>query len=216
MEPTKAHCNHSNHAFDVTVVQGFDAQQVSNIMVTWGAAKAEILTEILTKFPECRKNPSEFSKRLREYNVEDFHWDWGMKAGLKSGDEYEWFFLVVDDKVQTVCVLHHPRDSKIDGEEIFYVDYVASAFWNRDRPGYTRKFSGLATILLKEATRFFAIKYRAGFSLHSLPKAEDYYRKIGLKDFGIDPSCHMRYFEAEEKIALTFANLDSIGEQAHG
>lgn len=216
MEHNKVQCNHTGNEFDIEIVQGFDALQVANIIVTWGMEKAAILTEILAKFPECRKDPSEFSTKLREYNVEDFHWDWGVKAGFKSGDEYEWCFLVIENKVQAVCVLHHPRNSRIDGEEIFYVDYIATAFWNRDRPDYSRKFSGLATILLKEATKIFCEKYRAGFSLHSLPKAEAYYRKIGLKDLGVDPDCHMRYFEAEEGVALNFAGLNADKEPVHG
>lgn len=203
-------CKRTSESVEYTIETGFDAERIKNIQATWGAEKVDILSGIIKAYPDARKDGNKFMQKLQEYKAEDFHWDWIMKAALRGSDEYSWFYLVAQEKVQAVLVIYHPKPSKLDGENIFYVDYVATAFWNRDYPGNVKQFSGLATLLLMHSVSYFVNvkKYRPGFSLHSLPGAEAFCRKIGMTDYGPDSAYqNLRYFEAEEKAARAFAGM---------
>ncbi|MBJ6752698.1 GNAT family protein [Geomonas anaerohicana] len=151
-----------------------------------------------------------FEKMIRECSFEDFHWRWFDKCYDKNTSEFEWFYLTVGDVVQGVCILYHPKESRIDKEEIFYIDYLATAPWNRPDVLKTPiPFKGIGTLLLREALTFSlaALGYRPGFSLHSLPKALTYYHKIGMTDFGPDGTYHnLHYLEMERESSEVFAN----------
>ena len=92
----------------------------------------------------------------------------------------------------------------MDGERIFYIDYVASAYWNRDRPNYEKQFGSVSRILIAHASHFAinTLGYRPGFCLHSLPTAEGYYRYLGMIEYEVDAEKeNLRYFEAPPDIA---------------
>lgn len=202
-------CANTGKDVEFSIHSGFDAEKLSSMQSAWGVAKVKLLAEILQKYPESKKDPRIFWTKLIENNAEDFHWDWIGKAWTCNTEEYHWFYLTADHDIQAACIIYHPHDSKIDGEKIFYVDYLATAYWNRAREGYQKRFSGLGSILLSYSTNFAIdiLGYRPGFSLHSLPKAEGYYKKIGMKDMGVDISKeNLRYFEAEKEAALKIAN----------
>ncbi|MEN2500970.1 MAG: hypothetical protein MHMPM18_005118, partial [Marteilia pararefringens] len=141
---------------------------------------------------------------LQTHNIEDIGWNWGEKAIYYNTPDYKWFFLKAAQKIQAVLVLYHPKDSRIDGKKISYIDYLASADWNRVRPGHTPLYKNSARILMREAAKHSTnvLSYRPGFSLHSLPAAEGFYKKLGMKDLGLDAEKqNLLYLEAEENIA---------------
>jgi hypothetical protein len=206
MPQLSLNCAHSGASVPYNVVTEFDARLVLKIKCDWDAEKVAIVAEILESNQGCIKNPQAFHEALAEHNLEDFHWDWLDKAAHCNTDEYRWFFLVANETVQAVCIIYHPEQSRFDAENIFYVDYLATAFWNRGRPNYVRQFSRLATTLLAHSIRYATdvLDYRPGFCLHSLPKAETYYLKLGMTDLGHDKEKeNLKFFEAEKGIALS-------------
>lgn len=199
-------CNHTNTQVQYRVENTFNAQFVLDMHDKWNAEKNRILAEMVTKHPECMKDINVFASLLTAYNIEDLQWDWLNKAVHCNTDEYRWFYLIIEEKVQATCIIYHPKKSQFDTENIFYVDYLATAFWNRSRPDYKRQYAGLATILLAHGIRYAIdqLKYRPGFCLHSLPKAESYYVGLGMTDFGPDKEKQdLKFFEAESKASLS-------------
>jgi hypothetical protein len=62
---------------------------------------------------------------------EDDHWRWFDKAIHLKGEEYDWFHLYADEKPQAVCIIYHPKESALEPGNIFYIEYLAVAPWNR-------------------------------------------------------------------------------------
>lgn len=183
-----------NHGLDVLSSHQCDQQ--------WGKFNFQLL-DFVKNF-ECSEEERE--EMISGLFIEDAHWDWLVKSYLYKADEYDWFYLIVEDQVEAVCLIYHPKGSAIDEADIFYVEYVAVAPWNRNNPMQKQKFKGLGTILIKRAVQFSidALGLRPGFSLHSLPSAEGYYRHLGMQDFPERQKERLKYFEMPEENALTF------------
>ena len=110
---------------------------------------------------------------------------------------FECFFIFSNDKPQGACLIYHPKDSIIDSENIFYIEFVAVAPWNRDNPMVERKFKGIGSAIIV-CVLDFAIKtlgLKPGFSLHSLPQAIGYYKKIGMENYPERDKPNLAYFE---------------------
>jgi hypothetical protein len=197
-------CAHTKNQVAYTVHSGYDGLFVMDMDDKWNQEKVKIAREILQKYPECQTDQEQLQKRVVEYSMQDFEWNWMTKALVCKGKEYHWFFLRANESVQAACIIYHPKSSQIDTEDIFYVDYLAAAFWNRKRPDYIRQFDGLGTILLAHSIKYATevLKYRPGFSLHSLPQAESYYARLGMTDLGLDAKKeNLKFFEASANIS---------------
>jgi len=169
----------------------------------WAQSNANLLGEILEKV----KAGDDMDLLLSQVDIEDKHWEWVRKGFAFDSDEYEWFYAKSAEEIEGICVIYHPQPSKIDEKDIFYVDYIAIAPWNRKNPFDIPKFKGVGSILIKESLRFSVekLKYRPGFSLHSLPQAVGYYEKIGMQNFGRDESKQgLVYFEMNESQSESF------------
>jgi hypothetical protein len=124
----------------------------------------------------------ELDKVLSSLQLEDLRWRWSDKCSALKGDEYEWFFLYALDKPQGACVVYHPKDSELQGGKIFYVEYLAVAPWNRKSLMRTREYRSVGSILLRTVLKFCVdnLGLSPGFSLHSLPQASGYYKKLNM------------------------------------
>lgn len=165
--------------------------------------------ELVTELKKVAKSEEELLDLVQQHQFEDFHWRWVDKSVSFSSTEYEWFYLLIADQVQGICLIYHPKPSRIDGQNIFYVDYVAVAPWNRDSLITKKIFKGIGTILIKRALIYSinVLGYRPGFSLHSLPQAVTYYEKIGMINFGPDGTKqNLHYFEMEPESSEGFAH----------
>jgi hypothetical protein len=143
---------------------------------------------------------------LEEASFEDLHWRWLTKGRALNSSEYEWFYLVNGESIEGICVVYHPKMSRIDSQQIFYIDYLATAPWNRDNLISKKIFKGVGTTLIKHSLRYSVetLKYRPGFGLHSLPKAIPYYKKIGMLGFGKDEDKqNLHYFEMSPQVSVT-------------
>lgn len=169
----------------------------------WTQCNADLLGE-LAKRVDAGEDPD---KLLAEVDIEDKHWEWVRKGLVLNTEEYEWFYAKSESCIEGICVIYHPHPSRIDSEEIFYVDFVAVAPWNRKNPVFPQKFKGIGSLLIRESLRYSVeeLKYRPGFSLHSLPQAVTYYEKIGMQNFGEDSSKQgLIYFEMSESQSKSF------------
>lgn len=197
--------NTSKSAIAYTVEYGLSRDPIFELINQWGTYREFLIREMLEIHPNFLEYSVDQKRQvLQTNNIEDIGWNWGTKALHLNSPEYEWFFLKAAGQIQAVLVLFHPKNSRIDGKKISYIDYLASADWNRTRPGHTPLYRNSARILLREAVKHSTnmLQYRPGFSLHSLPAAENFYKKLGMKDLGFDvEKQNLLYFEAEEIIA---------------
>jgi hypothetical protein len=162
---------------------------------------------LLGKLFESVEAGADLESLLSEVNIEDKHWEWVRKGLAFDSKEYEWCYAQSDNQIEGICVIYHPQASRVDAKEIFYVDYVAVAPWNRKNPFYAQKFKGIGSILIRESLRFSVekLRYRPGFCLHSLPQAITYYEKIGMQNFGKDSTKqNLIYFEMSESQSKSF------------
>jgi hypothetical protein len=202
----KISCNHSGTIFPYEIKVNFDLQCLHDMQTKWNKEKDKIFKQILEEEPEVRNNQELLFEACIKYQLVDFQWDWYRKALVLNSKNYVWFYLVADNSVQAACIIYHPKASKLDNENIFYIEYISTAYWNRTRPNFKKRFSGLGTLLISSAINYAitTLGYRPGFSLHSIPTAEPYYQNLGLQPLGKDTSKeNLEYFEASEQVAIS-------------
>ncbi|WP_345860127.1 GNAT family N-acetyltransferase [Shewanella algae] len=147
---------------------------------------------------------------LDDSSLEDSHWNWLQKHQHCYDSAYEWFYFIADNSPQAACLVYYPYLSEGTGrKDIFYIEFLAVAPWNRPNIISQQKFKGIGTMLLKAVTSFSdnKLKLSKGFSLHSLPKAEGYYEKIGMTRFLSRDKDGLGYFEMLEKQRDSFLGV---------
>ncbi|MDP3672680.1 MAG: hypothetical protein Q8R69_23690 [Telluria sp.] len=145
-------------------------------------------------------------KVLETVQIDDDHWKWFIKAMLLKTGEYHWFFLMAEDKPQAACVIYHPKKSELAERDVFYIEYIAVAPWNRQNPMAERTFKGVGSLLIKSIIEYSVrqLSFHHGFSLHALPRAVDFYAKIGMQKIPACDKDELQYFEMPEEIATKY------------
>ena len=169
----------------------------------WQSFNGRLIDQIF----ENATDDDSIQKLVASCSIEDRNWSWSRKGLLCCSDRYEWFYLHNEDSIEGVCVIYHPKPSRLDEEEIFYVEFVAVAPWNRNNPFFEKALKGVGTNLLRIALEYSTnvLGYRPGFCLHSLPQAESYYERIGMYNFGRDEEKeNLIYFEMDESTSASF------------
>lgn len=138
--------------------------------------------------------------RLQKTEEEDRHWDWAKKHRVTDvSPSYERYALECDHITQGLMLLeidhHHSRLES--GKSLVYLDYLATAPWNRSSGDNTPDYRGIGTALFTLALeRSIALEYRGRIGLHALPRAEGFYNQLQMVDFGCDASKqNLKYFE---------------------
>lgn len=147
-----------------------------------------------------------FAAAAGQNQPEDAHWDWAAKALYAQSDplNYELFSVEADNKTQGMLMAvkggpktfsRHPDHPR---RPLVYVDFLATAPWNR--PGVTTApvYKGVGRVLFTMAVSLsFDETFDGRIGLHSLPGAETFYRNtLTMTDLGEDPAYHdLRYFE---------------------
>ncbi len=182
---------------------GWDPAKAHLCDKTWGAFNIQIMRFIETK----NYDEKALEKVLSGVQVDDGHWRWLEKSLYYVGSEYDWFYLMAEGYPQGACLIYHPKPSAIATGNIFYVEYLAAAPWNRQNPMKDRALKGVATVLLRHALNYGrnVLKLRYGFSLHALPKAAPVYRAIGMVSHAASDKPNLPYFEMPEATASEFA-----------
>ncbi len=182
-----------------TIRHGWDIVAAVQCDEIWARSNIELFQYI----EEQNFDDAKLTEVLDSIQTEDHHWDWFKKSYQFTGDEYEWFFLFSEDKPQGACLIYHPKDSALGDANIFYVEYLAVAPWNRDCLVRQREHKGVGSILLKAALKYSVEKLGLipGFSLHSLPQAKEYYEKLNMINVeGMDKGA-LLYFELPQEEA---------------
>jgi hypothetical protein len=147
-----------------------------------------------------------WKNRLQISDEEDRHWNWVNKYLKLSTPNYERYALECENITQGLMLLEldcHRSRSDL-GKNLVYIDYLATAPWNRPSiqkpPIYKAVGTALFTFAIK---RSFDLEYKGRLGLHALPLAEGFYKKLEMVDFGCDPDKqNLRYFELTSDKAL--------------
>lgn len=109
------------------------------------------------------------------------HWNWLYKSKETQTDEFHWLYLYAQGKPQAACLLRFPKKSILCAENIFYIEFLAVAPWNRKNP-MEQQFCGVGSTLLRDAMRYVSqyLGIHPAFSLHALKQAIGFYEKIGM------------------------------------
>jgi GNAT superfamily N-acetyltransferase len=141
---------------------------------------------------------------------ENWHWDWDRKVSHVSGLLGARTFCVVAQAMtqglMSVDLTKNARIASQRSKPLVYIDYLEVAPWNRpDLLGIAR-FRGVGTVLVTAASELSRAEgFRGRLGLHSLPRADDFYRKAGMTDLGRDPGYHnLRYFEMTSEQAQAY------------
>lgn len=170
---------------------------------SWGVFNVQLLKFIR------KQNYDEITLRqvLSKVQMDDSHWDWLTKSLKFNSSEYDWFFLMAEGYPQGACLIYHPKPSLIAPGDIFYIEYLAAAPWNRDNPMMNgRSIKGVATTLMRYAINYgknnLSLNY--GFSLHALPKAVGFYESLGMVKLSSADKDTLPYLEMPEDKAINF------------
>jgi len=177
--------------------QGWDPAKARLCDKSWGSFNIE-----LVKFIKAQNyDANTLTQVLANIQIDDKHWDWLNKSLAFKSTEYNWFFLMSEGYPQGACLIYHPKKSALSSGDIFYVEYIAAAPWNRTNPMSSRSFKGVASTILDYAINYAekTLKLRRGFSLHALPKAEGFYQTIGMIKVPAMEKDSLAYFEMPEE-----------------
>ena len=144
---------------------------------------------------------------------EHAHWVWERKWRAAAGSSQ---FLGVEcgGEMQALMVIRADKACRIPdqaGLPLIYVDYLAAAPWNLAGMVVRPRFRGCGYVLIIEAIRLSRQKgYNGRVGLHSLPQAEDFYRKkCGMTDLGQDMD-----YEGLHYLEMTTAQAQMLAEGA--
>lgn len=168
----------------------------------WKKASLELLEWIMVQ----GYDEEELFAVVSSISMEDDHWRWYDKAMAFISEQYEWFHLYAENKPQAACVIYHPKHSALGNKDIFYVEFVAVAPWNRSCSVRERKFRPVGKILLGAALRFAVnvLRLNPGFCLHSLPGAAKSYRSLKMVNVPELDKEDLPYFELPQDMAENF------------
>ena len=172
---------------------GWDIAVANVCDETWGVFNIQLMRFIKAQ----NYDNAALGAVLAQIQVDDSHWRWLNKSLHFNSDEYKWFFLFAEGYPQAACLIYHPKPSAMDGQGIFYIEFLAVAPWNRVNPMRERSFKGVGTTLIATVTEYACSRLgrRPGFSLHAHPRAAGFYQSIGMRNFPLLDKEGMPYFE---------------------
>jgi GNAT superfamily N-acetyltransferase len=141
---------------------------------------------------------------------QSWHWDWRQKTARVQGLlAFRGFCIVAQGVTQGLAQvdLTKPARATIQaGKPLVYIDYLEVAPWNRPELGKAPRLRGVGSALLSAAVALsFDEGFRGRTGLHSLPQADDFYRRCGMTELGPDPAYqNLRYFEMTADQARAF------------
>lgn len=196
-------CNGNAKAYEL--YEGWDPIRADECDLMWG----EFNFNLLKFISEQNYSKEELAEIQNYIQLDDSHWDWLQKSCCFKNPQYKFFFMYTEGKPQAACIIYHPKQSALDGRQIYYIEYLAAAPWNRKNP-MQRDFTGIGKITLKSVHEYCdSLGWEKGFSLHALPKAEAFYTHIGMSHFHtydkpVTSSITLKYFEMLEEPAKQF------------
>lgn len=194
--------SHDGRQVDYELHYGWDVVRCRACDREWGEYNLA-----LGKFIDDQKyDEATLQTVLQAIQVDDDHWEWMIKSGCYKTDEYHWFFLTAEGKQQAACLIYHPKKSAVEDKNIYYIEFIAAAPWNRGNPMDPKLLKGVGSLVIKSIIEFATTKlgFSYGFSLHALPRASGFYTKIGMKDYPHLDKGGLQYFEMAEEISVAY------------
>jgi hypothetical protein len=143
--------------------------------------------------------------RLQGSKEEDSHWDWLRKVQYASAPNFTTFALESEAIAQGLMIVETDlhRSFLEAGKSLVYIDYLATAPWNRSSLQKTPMFKAIGSILFSLAVCLSDdLGFKGRIGLHALPNAELFYRNKRMRDCGLDAQYYnLRYFELEKVVA---------------
>lgn len=165
-------------ACEYQVMMGANPKLASQCNLEWTEFYQQVL-EYLSQI----NDPLQRIQEAQGFQFGSKHWDWLAKTILYKGQGYLWFFMIINNQVQGICLIYQPTDAKLEAGNVFYVEYLAAAPWNLKNPIAQKRYLSVGTTLLNEiihhCTNALGLKY--GFNLHAIQQAEGFYEKIGMQ-----------------------------------
>lgn len=145
---------------------------------------------------------------LRSSSAEDRHWDWIRKYASLSSVNFEYYAIECERMTQGMMIIETDFHRSKDGRNLVYVDFLTIAPWNRLEIVKTPRYRGTGSLLMYLAvSRSEQLGYKHRTGLHSLPAAREFYRKLGMRDFGNDPDYqNLHYFEFDDQTGKAFVH----------
>lgn len=151
------------------------------------------------------------ANRILTEKPEDRHWDWRQKAGWwRPLLGYHSFALLCRNELQGLMLASDFKSARLQlhfGKPIVYVEFLATAPWNRPEFQKPTRYRGVGTVMMAAAVELsFELGYRGRISLHSLPAAEPFYRDgCKMTELGTDAAHQdLMYFETTSNQAEAF------------
>lgn len=195
----------------VDLAEGLDDSHFDFIEASWSPVLKHGYNQALLLFFEL-PHPEQTDERWREMlaslAIQDQHWRWRSKCSIPHGSNCRVLSLLNGSEVEAAMVLRVSEDSrdKTQNLPVVYIDFVAVAPWNRTAIQDPPRFRNLGTLMVGaavEISRTAGLEGRCG--LHSLSQAEGFYRRIGMRDLGLDAGYDaLRYFEFDAACAANF------------
>lgn len=185
------------------IIHGKDINYNLLLNKSWKTYELDLVQRLL----KPSMGNDEIFKLICDLQFHDIKWNWLWKFGHYSNDFiYDWFFILIEDTIQAVSLTMHPKESVFEKDNIFYIEYIAVAPWNRTSTKYQKRYSGLGSIIIKTISKYFSEKfnYRPGFSLSAVPEAIPFYQKIGMTPVPAYDNEGLSFYEFEREKAITF------------
>jgi len=144
--------------------------------------------------------------------AEDSHWDWRKKHELRKKAMLNFPCASVKCENMTQGLMYLELSlhrSRLEANQhLVYVDFLATAPWNREWPHQAPRFKLVGLNLVAHAISISMTMHSGRIGLHSLPGAVKFYRhKLKMKPFGKETSGEYRgleYFEFSSQQAKEF------------
>ncbi|WP_431015479.1 GNAT family N-acetyltransferase [Bradyrhizobium pachyrhizi] len=149
---------------------------------------------------------------------QSWHWDWSKKTARVQGLlAFRGFSIVAQSETQglaQVDLTKAAREANQRGKPLVYLEYLEVAPWNRPDLGNAPRLRGVGTALITAAVALSEDEgFKGRLGLHSLPQADNFYRKIGMTDLGQDAAYqNLRYFEMTSEQARAFFEKEENDE----
>lgn len=139
----------------------------------------------------------------------DARWDWGdIFQSILFDATKKGFCIEYQDKLQGILVVTYKNKKNRDEKPIVFVEYIATAPWNRPdnilAANNKGDFSLVGSYFLKHTVELSqTLGYEGRIALESEPEAKEFYECLGMKNMGVIGVGYI-YFEFSENNALAF------------
>ena len=141
---------------------------------------------------------------------EDRQWDWQAKAHhWRPLLSYHSFAIVCGGALQGLMLANDLKFARLPtpfAKFLVYMDYLATAPWNRPEVQQPPRYRGVGTVFMAAAIQLsLDLNYRGRLGLHALPAAEPFYRNCRMNALGRDTAYeNLMYFEMTAAQAKAF------------